>query len=186
MVRGKCSDPAKDKERLKKIWWLLNHDYEKSLGVTLMLEEDMTGAIATGKFNLEKQLSRDVFSDYLFFAENDRTLQHSVRVIPVKYVIENDIMKVREWKMKEWSTLTQPGAIEDTPMISIKQANEDKELLKKQLEYEYSDERLKQIEKKITGLETIIKEAAVSTSQNDTTKQGIEIKKFLNINFFEK
>jgi hypothetical protein len=71
------------------MWWLLNHDYEKSLGVTLMLEEDMTGAIATGKFNLEKQLSRDVFSDYLFFAENDRTLQHSVRVVPVKYVIEN-------------------------------------------------------------------------------------------------
>lgn len=168
------------KERLKKMWWLLNHDYEKSLGITLMLEEDMTGAIATGKFNLEKQLSRDVFSDYLFFAENDRTLQHSVRVIPVKYVIENDVMKVSEWKMKEWSTLTQPGAIEDTPMISIKQADEEKKLLKKQLEYEYSDERLKQIEEKITGLETIIKEAAESTLKNETTKQISDTIKFIN------
>ena len=73
--------------------------------------------------------------------------------------------------MKEWSTLTQPGAIEDTPMISIKQANEEKELLKKQLEYAYSDERLKEMEDKIAGLETIIKEAAVSTSKNETTKQ---------------
>jgi HK97 family phage prohead protease len=168
------------KERLKKMWWLLNHDYEKSLGVTLSLEEDQVGAIATGKFNLEKQLSRDVFSDYLFFAENDRTLQHSVRVIPVKYVIENDVMKVSEWKMKEWSTLTQPGAIEDTPMISIKQANEEKELLKKQLEYAYSDERLKQIEDKISGLETIIHEAAKSTLKNDTTKQIRETIKFIN------
>jgi HK97 family phage prohead protease len=167
-------------ERIKKIWWLLNHDYDKSLGVTLSLEEDQFGAIATGKFNLEKQLSRDVFSDYLFFAENDRTLQHSVRVIPVRYVIENEIMKVSEWIMREWSTLTQPGAVEDTPMISIKQANEEKELLEKQLTYAYSDERLKQIEDKISGMETIIKEAAISTSRNETTKQIDETIKFIN------
>src|SRR5574344_1745082 len=119
------------RERLKKMWWLLNHEWEKSLGVTLELFEDGIGAIAVGKFNLEKRLSQDVFSDYQFFAENGRTLQHSVRVIPIQYLIKNGIMEVSEWKMREWSTLTQPGAIEDTPLISIKSAQEEVGLLKK-------------------------------------------------------
>ena len=67
-------------ERLKKMWWLLNHDWDKSLGVTLSLEEDSFGAIATGKFNLKKQIGLDTFNDYVLFQSEGRTLQHSVRV----------------------------------------------------------------------------------------------------------
>lgn len=154
------------KERLKKIWWLLNHEWEQSLGVTMELKEDSIGAIAVGKFNLDKQVAKDTYSDYKFFAENDRTLQHSVRVSPIKYQIENDVMIVSEWAMREWSTLTRPGAIEDTPLISIKQAPEEIAALKKALGYDYSDEKLKAIEDKITSLETLIKEAAKSTFEN--------------------
>jgi len=45
------------KERLTKMWWLLNHEWEDSLGVTVKLYEDSIGAIAVGKMNLDKQLS---------------------------------------------------------------------------------------------------------------------------------
>jgi HK97 family phage prohead protease len=175
------------RERLKKMWWLLNHDWEKSLGVTIALEEDSIGAIATGKFNLKKQIAVDTYNDYIFFAENSRTLQHSVRVSPIKYIIENDVMKVSEWKMREWSTLTQPGAIEDTPMISIKSAQEDVESLRKALKLDYSDEKLKSIENKISSLETLIKAAAERTelmkSANDEQKIKECINFIKNINF---
>ena len=168
------------RERLKKMWWLLNHEWEKSLGVTLSLEEDGIGAIATGKFNLEKRLSQDVFSDYQFFAENGRTLQHSVRVTPINYVIENDVMKVSEWKMREWSTLTQPGAIEDTPMISIKNAQDEVDLLKKAGKYDFSDERLKMFEEKISKLEALITKAEEITLQNENAKKISETINFIN------
>jgi HK97 family phage prohead protease len=149
-------------ERLKKMWWLLNHDWEKSLGLTLSLEEDGIGSIATGQFNLKKEIARDTFSDYLLFAENGRSLQHSVRVEPIKYLIEKDakgrdIMKVSEWKMREWSTLTQPAAIEDTPLISIKA---EKELFEQALKMStYTDERLKYFEDKIKEMEALLKGA---------------------------
>jgi HK97 family phage prohead protease len=168
------------RERLKKMWWLLNHEWEKSLGVTLSLEEDGIGAIATGKFNLEKRLSQDVFSDYQFFAENGRTLQHSVRVTPINYVIENGVMKVSEWKMREWSTLTQPGAIEDTPMISIKNAQDEVDLLKKAGKYDFSDERLKMFEEKISKLEALIQKADQITLQNENAKKIRETVNFIN------
>lgn len=168
------------RERLKKMWWLLNHEWGKSLGVTLSLEEDGIGAIATGKFNLEKRLSQDVFSDYQFFAENGRTLQHSVRVTPINYIIENDVMKVSEWKMREWSTLTQPGAIEDTPMISIKNAQDEIDLLKKAGKYDFSDERLKMFEEKINKLEALIIKAEEITLQNENAKKISETINFIN------
>jgi HK97 family phage prohead protease len=168
------------RERLKKMWWLLNHEWEKSLGVTLALEEDGIGAIATGKFNLEKRLSQDVFSDYLFFAENGRTLQHSVRVTPLQYVIKNGVMEVSEWKMREWSTLTQPGAIEDTPMISIKNAQDEVDLLKKAGKYDFSDERLKMFEEKISKLEALITKAEEITLQNENAKKISETINFIN------
>jgi HK97 family phage prohead protease len=168
------------RERLNKMWWLLNHEWEKSLGVTLSLEEDGIGAIATGKFNLEKRLSQDVFSDYLFFAENGRTLQHSVRVTPLQYVIKNGVMEVSEWKMREWSTLTQPGAIEDTPMISIKNAQDEVELLKKAGKYDFSDERLKMFEEKIEKLEALITKAEEITLQNENAKKISETINFIN------
>lgn len=168
------------RERLKKMWWLLNHEWEKSLGVTLALEEDGIGAIATGKFNLEKRLSQDVFSDYQFFAENGRTLQHSVRVTPIQYIIKNDVMEVSEWKMREWSTLTQPGAIEDTPLISIKSAQEEVELLKKAGKYDFSDERLKMFEEKINKLEALITKADQITLQDENAKKIRETVNFIN------
>lgn len=168
------------RERLKKMWWLLNHEWEKSLGVTLALEEDGIGAIATGKFNLEKRLSQDVFSDYQFFAENGRTLQHSVRVTPIQYIIKNDVMEVSEWKMREWSTLTRPGAIEDTPLISIKNAQDEIDLLKKAGEYDFSDERLKMFEEKINKLEALIIKAESITLQNENAKKIRETVDFIN------
>jgi HK97 family phage prohead protease len=169
-------------ERLKKMWWLLNHEWEQSLGVTMELKEDAIGAIAVGKFNLDKQIAKDTYSDYKFFAENDRTLQHSVRVSPVKFQIEKDVTIVSEWAMREWSTLTRPGAIEDTPLISIKQAPDEIAALKKALGYNYSDEKLKAIEEKIKSLETLINQAGKSTFENKPISDDIIKKTIHSIN----
>jgi hypothetical protein len=162
------------------MWWLLNHDWNQSLGVTMALEEDSMGAIATGRFNLKKEIARDTFSDYLLFAEHGRTLQHSVRVLPIKYEINNDVLIVSEWKMKEWSTLTRPGAIEETETISIKSMPDDIEMLKKALNLNFSDEKLKSIENKINDLESLIRSAAESTDREKSAKQIRETINFIN------
>jgi HK97 family phage prohead protease len=148
------------KERLKKIFWILNHNWDKLLGVTLALEEDGIGLIATGQFNLKKQIAVDTMNDYMLFAEHGTTLQHSVRVQAVKYEKNPSTeygLIVSEWKMKEWSTLTQPGAVENTPLLSIKSEANQIDMLKKALGLPYSDERLKSIEDKIVSLTDTLK-----------------------------
>lgn len=89
-------------------------------------------------------------------------------------------MKVSEWKMREWSTLTQPGAIEDTPMISIKNAKDEIDLLKKAGKYDFSDERLKMFEEKISKLEALITKAEEITLQNENAKKISETINFIN------
>jgi hypothetical protein len=172
-------------ERLKKIFWLRNHDWDQMLGVTLALEEDSIGLIATGQFNMKKQLSIDTLNDYMLFAEHQTTLQHSVRVLAMKYEVnpQSKGIIVSEWKMKEWSTLTQPGAVEDTPMLSIKSEADQIDMLKKALGLPYSDERLQSIEDKINSLNETIKSlsdgAGKATSQQQP-KDDAKAKELIN------
>jgi hypothetical protein len=168
------------RENFKNIFWHLNHDSSTMPGMTKELLEDGIGPIAIGQFNLKKQLGLDLYEDYKLFAENGRSLQHSVRVRPIKYETlpnpenPNDeydkIRKVSEWQMKEWSSLTQQGACPGTDVLALK--NEDEILneisfLKSALNYRYSDERLKNLEKQISELTTLIKEAGFTTSKKE-------------------
>jgi len=152
------------KENFKNIYWLINHDWDRMPGITLKLYEDKLGAIAVGQINMKKQMGVDIWNDYLLYAENGRSLEHSVRIQPVKYIIENDIMYINEQKMMEWSTLTRPGSNPKTDVVNLKN---EQELLEKGLKLNYSDEKLKQMEDKIAELETLIKKAAESTLRNE-------------------
>lgn len=168
------------KENLNNIYWLLNHDWNMMPGITTKLEEDKQGAIATGQINMKKQLGVDVWNDYLLFAEHGRSLEHSVRVMPVKYTIVEDIMYINEQKMREWSTLTRPGANPETGVISLKASQEEIDLMRAALKLDYSDEKLKSIEEKLNALETLLKSAGNSTEVNQPNQGVIEIINHIN------
>ena len=136
----------------------LNHDRDKLIGVPIKLYEDDFGAIAVSQLNIQKQLGKDVFEDYKLFAEHDKTLQHSVRVQPIKFeedrTGDNYSRKVSEWKLiMEFSTLYGWGANQQTPLIDIKSLK-DLELMMR--EGNYSDEKAKVIEETYNKLKRLL------------------------------
>ena len=136
----------------------LNHDRDKLIGVPIKLYEDDFGAIAVSQLNIKKQLGKDVFEDYKLFAEHDKTLQHSVRVQPIKFEEDRTgdqySRKVSEWKLvMEFSTLYGWGANQQTPLIDIKSLK-DLELMMR--EGNYSDEKAKVIEETYNKLKRLL------------------------------
>jgi len=145
---------ATDINRMK---WLKDHDVTQLLGVPLEGSEKDGDIIMVGQLNMEKQLCRDVYTDYKLMAEYGRTLEHSVGVIAVERD-KADRRKVKQWKMLEYSTLSFLGANPCTYLVDIKTATparvkEAIEFLQKALcQPEYSDYRLKDMDKHLSLL----------------------------------
>lgn len=147
-------------ENFKRLRHLKNHDRTMLLGLPLEAVEDNFGLMVTSKMNIEKQLVKDVFSDYVFFNEEGRTLEHSIGYDIVKWDYDQTtgIQRNYEYKLFEYSTLDFLGCNEKTPLIDIKSQNAEKlaesiNLLEKMLKFTgYSDEKCKQIEQKITEI----------------------------------
>lgn len=139
------------KNDLFRMKWLKDHDYTKLLGVPLEGKEEDGNLVMVGQLNMEKQLCRDVYTDYKLMAEYGRTLEHSIGVYDVKRNPDNK-KEVLEWKMFEYSTLSFLGANPQTFLIDIKSATADQVksaigILRKALEQpEYSDQRLKNLD----------------------------------------
>jgi HK97 family phage prohead protease len=136
----------------------LNHDRDKLIGVPISFKEDDIGAIAVSQLNINKQLGRDVFEDYKLFASHDKTLQHSVRVQPIKFEEDRSgdhySRKVSEWKLiMEFSTLYGWGSNQQTPLIDIKSLG-DLELM--MTEGNYSDEKARLIEETYNKLKNLL------------------------------
>ena len=136
------------RENMNRMRWFLNHRTDQLLGVPLSGEERDGNLIMTGKINLEKQIGRDTFADYKLYAENGRTLEHSIGVQAIKRD-SVDSCKVLEWKMFEYSTLTAWGSNPQTFLVNLKSATADQvrdavDFIRKAFkERGYSDERLK-------------------------------------------
>ncbi len=166
----------------------LNHERDKLLGVPIKLYEDDFGAVAVSQLNIRKQLGKDVFEDYKLFAEHGKTLQHSVRVIPVKFEEERDkdrtVRKVSEWKLvMEYSTLYGWGANQQTPLIDIKSLS-DLELMMR--EGNYSDEKGRLIEETYNKLKRLLEsDDPQDTPEKDPSAlEADRVKYFLmNLNF---
>lgn len=149
-VQHDISMPGSFKNTLKnnigRMRWLYNHDMTQLLGVPISGEETAEDVIMVGKINTKKQLGRDVLSDYELYAENGRTLEHSIGVQAVKRNPANK-KEVLEWNMMEYSTLSCWGANPRTHLIGIKsdrqQIEERAAFIRKALQHHgYSDERL--------------------------------------------
>jgi HK97 family phage prohead protease len=136
----------------------LNHERDKLIGVPIKLYEDDFGAIAVSQLNIKKQLGRDVFEDYKLFAEHDKSLQHSVRVQPIKFEEDRSgdkySRRVSEWKLiMEFSTLYGWGSNQQTPLIDIKSLDD---LVLMMTEGNYSDEKARLIEETYNKLKKLL------------------------------
>ena len=139
------------REDLFRMKWLYNHDVTQLLGVPLEGSEQNGDVVMVGQLNMDKQLCRDVYTDYKLMAQYGRTLEHSVGVIPIKRN-KDDKRMVEEWKMLEYSTLSFLGANPCTYLVDIKSATPSRikeavDFLQSALkEPTYSDYRLKSLD----------------------------------------
>lgn len=137
--------------------WLYNHDYTQLLGVPIEGAQKGDDIVMVGQLNMEKQLCRDVYTDYKLMAQYGRTLEHSVGVIPIRRD-KKDKRVVLEWKMLEYSTLSFLGANPCTFLVDLKSATRGQvrsavEFLQGALRQpEYSDSRLKNIDMELSML----------------------------------
>jgi hypothetical protein len=108
--------------------------------------------------NIEKQFVKDIYSDYKFMADNGDTLEHSIGYVTVKEQRSKELKAniLKEVDLKEYSTLGFLGANGETPLLDIKKMLADGD---------YSDEKCKILEQKITELEIQLK----SLEQSDDT-----------------
>lgn len=167
------------KENRNRSKWFLNHDKKILLGVPFLERtlEDEYGLLADNQFNLEKEIARDTMTDYLLYQKFNRTLEHSIGYDVVKRdAIDKRIIK--EYKLWEMSTLTAWGANEKTPAVELKSKDEILEsirILNGMFEYQfkYSAERLKEAEKLMKKLETLLIEP-VSDHSNPEPFDAIE------------
>ncbi len=186
---GDISLPGSFKRTFKnngdRIQHWLNHNRDQLIGVPIKLGEDDYGAYAHSQLNMKKQLSRDVFEDYKLFAEHNKTLEHSVRVSPVKFEETRDkdrtIRSVSEWKMiMEYSTVYGWGANSGTPLIDIK-AFSDLELMMRK--GNYSDEKARLIEETYNRLKRLLEsDDSEGTPEKDspTLTEAERLNKFYN------
>jgi HK97 family phage prohead protease len=140
----------------KKIRVFKDHDRYTVLGVPIEMDaNDPNGLLTRTKFNMEKEVSRDMFTDIKLMMEHGQDADLSVGVIPVKRD-DQDRRKVTEWKLKEYSFLSSWGANEMATVQMIKSGKPLEEiisLITKAYDMDYSDSRLVEIETILKSLE---------------------------------
>ena len=152
---GEISDPKSFNKTIsdgiQRIKHLKDHDQKKLIGLPIEIVPDSFGLLVRSAMNLNKELAKDVFEDYKFFASYNRTLEHSIGTIIVKQVPDGKYKRNLEYALYEYSTLSFLGANPDTPLVSLKSDNpfQQLQLLSAMLKGNYTDERFKVIETNI-------------------------------------
>lgn len=145
------------KNDIGRMKWLKDHDTTQLIGVPLEGRQIGDDIVMVGQLNMDKQVSRDIYTDYKLFAEHGRTLEHSVGVI-AKERDKKDPRIVKEWQMLEYSTLSFLGANPCTFLVDLKSATRGQvksaiEFLQNALRQpEYSDHKLKNIDMELNLL----------------------------------
>lgn len=156
-------------ENKKRIRVLKDHMSTVSLGVPIEMDaQDPHGLFTTTKFNMEKSVARDMFTDIQLMMEHDLNAELSIGYEVVKRN-EEDRRKIEEYKLYEYSFLTGWAANPSSTtqeIKSIKSKHGIIDFLSKAYNLNYSDERLSQIESLLKSLE------GVEPSDKDT--QDIE------------
>ncbi len=143
------------KENFKRIRVLKDHDPKMMIGVPLMIDtQDTYGLMTTTKFNMDKQMGRDMFTDVKLMYENGLNAELSIGYNVMQRDQKNSNI-ITEYKLREYSFLSSWAANELSTvqgMKSIKSTYGILELIEKSYNLDYSDERLKQIETLLKAL----------------------------------
>ena len=147
-------------EQKRRIRVLKDHNPTQSLGVPIKIEaNDPKGLLTTTKFNMNKDLARDMFTDIKLYMEHDLNAELSIGY-EVLSRDEGDPRIIKEYKLYEYSFLTGWAANEFSTVQGVKDSlpNGVKshygilELITKAYDMDYSDQRLKQIENLLISL----------------------------------
>jgi HK97 family phage prohead protease len=148
-------------ENFKRIRVLKDHIPTISLGVPLEIDiKDSYGLLTTTKFNLKKEVSRDMFTDIQLMKENGLNAELSIGYNIISRDEKNQSI-IKEYKLFEYSFLSSWAANEMSTVEDIKSLKSTygiMELIEKSYNLNYSDTRLKQIEtilKSLTNKEPI-------------------------------
>ena len=148
-ISAKGSFDKTSKENFKRIRVLKDHIPTVSLGIPLEIDTtDNYGLLTTTKFNLKKEVSRDMFTDIQLLKDNGLNAELSIGYEIVKRDEKNRSI-ITEYKLWEYSFLSSWAANELATVQDIKNIKSHygfMELLTKAYNLDYSDERLKQIE----------------------------------------
>ena len=167
-------------ENRKRIRVLKDHNSTISLGIPLDIDpNDSFGLLTTTKFNLKKEVSRDMFTDIQLMKENDLNAELSVGYSVVRRDEKNE-SRITEYKLYEYSFLTSWGANQLSTVQDIKNIKSTYgilSLIEKSYNLNYSDSRLR-------AIETILKALSDKEPlQSDTLKEmplSEQIKQFTN------
>lgn len=148
-ISAKGSFNKSVKENYKRIRVLKDHNSTISLGVPLEIDtKDSYGLLTTSKFNLAKEVSRDMFSDVKLMHESGLNAELSIGY-QIMARDKNNKSIITEYKLMEYSFLSSWAANELSTVQDIKNIKSHygiMELIEKSYDLDYSDTRLKQIE----------------------------------------
>lgn len=148
-ISAKGSFDKTVKDNKKRIRVLKDHNPTISLGVPLEINtNDPYGLLTTTKFNLAKEVARDMFTDIQLMKENDLNAELSIGYNVLKRDEKNNSI-IKEYKLHEYSFLTSWAANELSTVQGIKNIENHYgvlSLIEKAYNLNYSDTRLKQIE----------------------------------------
>lgn len=172
------------KENLENIYWYKNHDDNEEPGIIKRLFTDDRYLMAELKFNLDKEFSRNLYSDYKFKQENGKTVRHSIGVSAIQAKDNNGIRDVMEWKLWEVSSLTKWPANFDTPTLAVKSMKNVSAILDELETYVnwikekglHTDEFIRGFEKIYAGLKSVpeIPEPAIAAKEIEILVNGIK------------
>lgn len=151
-------------ENFKRIRVLKDHNSTVMIGVPLTIDtKDTYGLLTTTKFNMNKEVARDMFTDVKLMHDTGLNAELSIGYKVMQRDIKNKNI-ITEYKLMEYSFLSSWGAnqlstVQD--IKSIKSVYGIMELIEKSYNLDYSDTRLRQIE-------TLLKALSEEPSETDT------------------
>ena len=154
-ISAKGSFTKSVQENGKRIRVLKDHNPRITLGVPLDIDtKDSYGLLTTTQFNMNKEVSRDMFTDIKLMVDNGLNAELSIGYKVVSRGKSNRKI-INEYNLKEYSFLSSWGANQLSTVQSVKGIKSHYgilELIEKSYDLDYSDTRLKQIEQVLISL----------------------------------
>lgn len=153
-------------ENFKRIRVLKDHNPTMMIGVPLSIDtKDSYGLLTTSKFNLNKSLGKDMFTDVKLMHESGLNAELSIGYKVMQRDVKDKSI-IKEYKLMEYSFLSSWGANQLSTVQDIKSIKSHyglMELIQKSYNLDYSDNRLRQIENLLKSLDN-------EPSEDDTLK----------------